>query len=104
MPWGGLLSHVQHLKISLLDMNAKMNYNKFMYSRFWKNRDLFEAEGISDYIVKPFDTENFVARVDAIVKGVATAGKKEVKKTVKAVKVKKAKKAKKTIWNRKRDH
>jgi two-component system OmpR family response regulator len=31
-----------------------------------KKRELFEKEGISDYIVKPFDTEDFLARVARI--------------------------------------
>ena len=33
-----------------------------------KNREVFEKEGISDYIIKPFDTEDFLARIDAILK------------------------------------
>ncbi|MCK5014712.1 MAG: response regulator [Candidatus Omnitrophica bacterium] len=28
-----------------------------------KKRDLFEAEGISDYITKPFDSTDFISRV-----------------------------------------
>lgn len=31
-----------------------------------KNRDLFEKEGISDYILKPFDNQDFVARVNNV--------------------------------------
>ena len=33
-----------------------------------KKRELFEKEGISDYITKPFDTEDFLLRVDAVLK------------------------------------
>jgi len=33
-----------------------------------KKRELFEKEGISDYIVKPFDTEDFCSRVDKVFK------------------------------------
>ena len=33
-----------------------------------KMRDLFEVEGISDYIVKPFDTEDFLARVENVLR------------------------------------
>ena len=33
-----------------------------------KKRELFEAEGISDYIIKPFESDDFVARVDRILK------------------------------------
>ena len=33
-----------------------------------KMRDMFEKEGISDYIVKPFDTEDFLMRVDKVLK------------------------------------
>jgi len=33
-----------------------------------KMRDMFEAEGISDYITKPFDTEDFLKRVDKVLK------------------------------------
>lgn len=31
-----------------------------------KKRELFEAEGISDYITKPFDGEDFVARIKKV--------------------------------------
>ena len=40
-----------------------------------KNRELFEKEGISDYITKPFDTEDFLLSVDKVFK------KKKDKKT-----------------------
>jgi len=33
-----------------------------------KKRDMFEKEGISDYIVKPFDTEDFLMRVEKVLK------------------------------------
>ena len=33
-----------------------------------KMRDVFEKEGISDYILKPFDTEDFLKRVDKVFK------------------------------------
>lgn len=33
-----------------------------------KKREVFEAEGISDYITKPFDSEDFVARVNKVLK------------------------------------
>ena len=67
-----------------------------------KNRDLFEAEGISDYITKPFDTEDFVSRIGKIVqngKVVEEKIKKSAKiiKTAKVAKVAKVKKAKKTV-------
>lgn len=39
-----------------------------------KNRGLFATEGISDYIIKPFDTEDFLSRVDKVLK--ATKGTK----------------------------
>lgn len=29
-----------------------------------KKKEMFEAEGISDYITKPFDTEDFLSRVE----------------------------------------
>jgi two-component system alkaline phosphatase synthesis response regulator PhoP len=31
-----------------------------------KKKEIFEAEGISDYIVKPFDTEDFLSRVEKV--------------------------------------
>ncbi|MCK5179766.1 MAG: response regulator [Candidatus Omnitrophica bacterium] len=34
-----------------------------------KKKEVFEAEGISDYITKPFDSEDFVARVNKVLKG-----------------------------------
>ncbi len=33
-----------------------------------KNKEIFEKEGISDFITKPFDTEDFVDRIDTILK------------------------------------
>jgi len=33
-----------------------------------KNREIFEKEGISDYITKPFDTEDFLVRIDNILR------------------------------------
>lgn len=33
-----------------------------------KKRELFEAEGISDYITKPFDPKDFLSRVDKALK------------------------------------
>ncbi len=33
-----------------------------------KKRELLEAQGISDYILKPFDTEDFLSRVDKVLK------------------------------------
>ena len=32
-----------------------------------KKKELFEKEGISDFILKPFDTEDFLRRVDKVV-------------------------------------
>ena len=34
-----------------------------------KKREMFEAEGISDYITKPFDSDDFVKRVKRVLKG-----------------------------------
>ena len=31
-----------------------------------KHREIFDKEGISDYMVKPFDTEDFLARIDKV--------------------------------------
>jgi len=39
-----------------------------MLTAFAKMKSLFEMEGISDYIVKPFDPQDFVARVDKVLK------------------------------------
>jgi len=33
-----------------------------------KKREMFEAEGISDYITKPFDAEDFLSRVEKVLK------------------------------------
>ncbi len=33
-----------------------------------KKREVFEAEGISDYITKPFDSDDFVSRVKKVLK------------------------------------
>jgi len=41
-----------------------------------KKRELFEKEGISDYITKPFETEEFLSKINDIVKK-----KKEKKNT-----------------------
>lgn len=42
--------------------------NIIMLTASGKNRELFEKEGISDYITKPFDTEDFLSRVDKVFK------------------------------------
>lgn len=48
--------------------------NIIMLTASGKKRELFEKEGISDYITKPFDTEDFVSRVNEVL------GKKKGKK------------------------
>ena len=50
------------------------NTNVIMLTASGKKRELFEKEGISDYITKPFDTEDFISRVNAVL------GKKTGKK------------------------
>jgi len=44
------------------------NIKVVMLTASGKNRDIFEREGISDYITKPFDTEDFLLRVDKVLK------------------------------------
>ncbi len=39
------------------------NIPVIMLTASGKKRDLFEAEGISDYITKPFDNKDFLSRV-----------------------------------------
>jgi CheY-like chemotaxis protein len=39
-----------------------------MLTAYAKMQSLFEMEGISDYIVKPFDPQDFLARVDKVLK------------------------------------
>jgi adenylate cyclase len=39
-----------------------------MLTAYAKMKSLFEMEGISDYIVKPFDPQDFLARVDKVLK------------------------------------
>jgi len=49
--------------------NDQMNNTKvIMLTASGKKRELFEKEGISDYITKPFDTEDFLLRVDKVLK------------------------------------
>jgi DNA-binding response OmpR family regulator len=40
-----------------------------MLTAYSKMRDLFEVEGISDYIVKPFEPQDFLLRVSRVLKG-----------------------------------
>lgn len=40
-----------------------------MLTAYSKMKDLFEMEGISDYIVKPFDPQDFLLRVSRVLKG-----------------------------------
>jgi len=47
--------HIKDVKVIMLTASGK-------------KRDLFEKEGISDYITKPFDTEDFCSRVDEVLK------------------------------------
>jgi len=47
-----------------------------MLSASGKNRNLFEAQGISDYVTKPFDTEDFLVRIE---KALKVKGKKKGK-------------------------
>jgi DNA-binding response OmpR family regulator len=42
------------------------NIPVIMLTASGKKRELFEAEGISDYITKPFDSDDFVARVKKV--------------------------------------
>ena len=44
------------------------NTKVIMLTASGKKRELFEKEGISDYITKPFDTEDFLTRVDKVFK------------------------------------
>jgi len=47
--------------------NDQMKDTKvIMLTASGKKRELFEKEGISDYITKPFDTEDFLSRVDKV--------------------------------------
>lgn len=47
--------------------NDQMKDTKvIMLTASGKKRELFEKEGISDYITKPFDTEDFLLRVDKV--------------------------------------
>ena len=39
-----------------------------MLTAFAKMKSLFEMEGISDYIVKPFDPQDFLSKVDKVLK------------------------------------
>ena len=39
-----------------------------MLTAYAKMQSLFEMEGISDYIVKPFEPQDFLARVDKVLK------------------------------------
>ncbi|MCK5014688.1 MAG: response regulator [Candidatus Omnitrophica bacterium] len=39
-----------------------------MLTAYAKMKSLFEMEGISDYIVKPFDPQDFLARVDKVLR------------------------------------
>lgn len=39
-----------------------------MLTAYAKMKGLFEMEGISDYIVKPFDPQEFLSRVDKVLK------------------------------------
>ena len=39
-----------------------------MLTAYGKMKDLFEIEGISDYIVKPFDPQDFLSRVARVLK------------------------------------
>ncbi len=39
-----------------------------MLTAYAKMQPLFETEGISDYIVKPFDPQDFLARVEKVLK------------------------------------
>jgi len=57
--------------------NDQMKDTKvIMLTASGKKRELFEKEGISDYITKPFDTEDFISRVDKAL----NAGKGKKKK------------------------
>lgn len=50
--------------------NKKMkNTPVIMLTASGKKREVFDAEGISDYIMKPFDSEDFVSRVAKVLKG-----------------------------------
>jgi len=42
--------------------------NVVMLTASGKNKEIFEKEGISDFITKPFDTDDFVDRIDTILK------------------------------------
>jgi two-component system, OmpR family, alkaline phosphatase synthesis response regulator PhoP len=39
-----------------------------MLTAYGKMKDLFEVEGVSDYIVKPFDPQDFLSRVARVLK------------------------------------
>ena len=48
----------------LFRQNEKIKDTRvIMLTASGKKRDLFEAEGISDYITKPFDSDDFISRV-----------------------------------------
>jgi len=52
-----------------LRKHKKLKYTRVvMLTASGRFRDRFEKEGISDYIVKPFDTEDFISRIKKTLK------------------------------------